>query len=280
MRTRPHVIALTLLLAAVSTACANATGDGSYYSETFRGREGWYGYEKEKPKKKDKAKKKASPAQEPMRLLSRDELKKLDVEALNKYIDRLEKKAISSPTEENVYHYWEAWDVGRKKAHSFTAASQYIWQKYPELTTERDNPTSNPGKLALHGIRTDEMQQKLRSNADSYALLYFYSPTCSFCDTQSSINRYFTDITGWTIKGIDITQNPTLAARFNINTTPTMLLISKGRDDWFPIASGVTTMDDLEKRVFRAVRLLNGETKPEDYTIYDYQKGGAFDPSK
>jgi len=34
----------------------------------------------------------------------------------------------------------------------------------------------------------------------------------------------------------------------------------------------------MEERIYRGIRLLEGETNVENYSTYDYQKGGALDP--
>jgi conjugal transfer pilus assembly protein TraF len=33
----------------------------------------------------------------------------------------------------------------------------------------------------------------------------------------------------------------------------------------------------MEDKIYRGIRLLAGEITPQEYSIYDFQKGGAFD---
>ena len=46
-----------------------------------------------------------------------------------------------------------------------------------------------------------------------------------------------------------------------------------------PVAVGVTTLDEIEQRLYRGIRLLGGEITPEEFNMYEYQRGGGFDPS-
>ena len=72
-------------------------------------------------------------------------------------------------------------------------------------------------------------------------------------------------------------QNPELAARLGVNTTPSLILIRKGNEGYIPVSTGVTTLDDMEQRLYRGIRFLNGETTPENWSLYEFQKGQGFD---
>ena len=82
---------------------------------------------------------------------------------------------------------------------------------------------------------------------------------------------------GWQIKPIDLQQNPELAARLGVDTTPSLILIKKGNDGYIPVSTGVTALDDIEVRLYRGIRLLNGDTTPENWSLYGFQKGQGFD---
>ena len=72
-------------------------------------------------------------------------------------------------------------------------------------------------------------------------------------------------------------ENPELAAKVGVETTPSVILIKKGVKDHFPVSAGVITSDEIEDKTYRAVRLLNGEITPQEYSLHDFQKGGGFD---
>jgi len=109
-------------------------------------------------------------------------------------------------------------------------------------------------------------------------LLFFVGQGCGFCDKQAAILAYFVEKYGWQIKPIDIGQHTTLASRFNVTTTPTLVLIKNGTEQSMPVSVGVVAQSELERKLYQAIRYLGGETNIETFQTYDYQKGGALDP--
>jgi conjugal transfer pilus assembly protein TraF len=196
------------------------------------------------------------------------------------FADAIKKQAVQKPSEENVKNYYEVQEVARKKALAFTNVAQYIWQKYPELSTRKDYPITTPGNLARVAQINDERQRKLQENQDEFAMVYFSRPDCSYCGEQSKILDWFTKTTNWTVKTVNINKNPGLAAKFNIETTPTIIIIQKGNQDYFPVSVGVISADEIEDKTYRAVRLLKGEITPEEYSLYDFQRGGSYDTNR
>ena len=112
---------------------------------------------------------------------------------------------------------------------------------------------------------------------DDFGLLFFYSPTCEYCEEQEQIMRYFEDRYGWEIKRIDFTQESTLADMFGVTIVPTILLVYRNSKEAIPVSAGVISLSEMEDKIYRGIRLLAGEITPEEYSIYDFQKGGGFD---
>ena len=77
-----------------------------------------------------------------------------------------------------------------------------------------------------------------------------------------------------------LTVIPGLAAKFSVEITPTLILIQKGNQDYLPVSAGVISADEIEDKAYRAVRLLKGDISPEEYSLYEFQKGGSFDVKK
>ena len=82
---------------------------------------------------------------------------------------------------------------------------------------------------------------------------------------------------GWEIKRIDRDVNPSLAARLGVESVPALILIYKGSREHIPVSAGVASLSDIEERLYRGIRLLKGETTPENWSLYDFQKGQGFD---
>jgi conjugal transfer pilus assembly protein TraF len=193
-------------------------------------------------------------------------------------LQAFQKKAIMEPSVENLRDYMTMQDIARRKAAEFAMVTNYTLQANPELDLNRDYPLATPGRSARTRLQQQEIQTRLASARKDHALIYFYSPSCAYCQEQDGILRYFVDRHGWEIKPVNIEEQPSLAARFNVQTTPSMLLIQRGNADYLPAAVGVVSLDTLEDRLFRGVRLLGGEITPQEYAMYDFQRGGAMDP--
>ena len=121
------------------------------------------------------------------------------------------------------------------------------------------------------------MSERIIRAKEDYGLLFFYSPTCEYCEEQEKIMKFFESQNGWEIKRIDFTGERGLAERFGVTIVPTILLIYRESKEAIPVSAGVIAMSEMEDKIYRGVRLLAGEITPEEYSIYDFQKGGAFD---
>lgn len=194
-------------------------------------------------------------------------------------LNGIQKKAVQTPNEKNILEYLTLQDVARRKALAYTNASMFVNQKYSDrFNTNRDYPTAAPGVSAKVVAQRTEVSGTIAGAVNDHALLFFTAEGCSFCDKQAAILAYFADKYPMEIKRVDIHQNTAAAARFNITTTPTLLLIKNGTRQYMPVSVGVVAVSDLEKKVYKAIRYLAGDTDIDTFQTYDYQKGGAYDP--
>jgi conjugal transfer pilus assembly protein TraF len=189
------------------------------------------------------------------------------------------KNALQQPTEENVLDYKRLETIARLRAVRFAGVATLVNLKHPELSTLRDAPSVNPGLRARRQVEAEEIDTTLSAARSEFALLYFTSPGCPFCIEQDGILRYFTSKHGWEIKRIDVTREPRAAELFRISTTPTLVLVQRDADAALPVGVGVVGLSALERNVFRGVRLLSGTVSEEDLWLFDYQRGGGFDPA-
>jgi len=233
----------------------------------------WY----ETPPKEEAKKDKPETPQPTVPEYTTEELMTMDADKLKGYYETVTKEAVRLPTEENVTRSYRVLDVIRRKTRAFMNVSEMVWQKNPALTTARDNPITSPGRRAMTRVKGDERQQELAAARTRYALLYFRSDSCSFCEAQDQIMPYLVSRIGWQVKPIDIDANAQLATRLGVDTTPSLVLIRKGSQDFFPVTAGVASVEEIEQHLFRAVRLIEGATSPENFNLYDFQKGGGYD---
>lgn len=204
----------------------------------------------------------------------------MDTDKLREYAEKVTKEAIRIPTEKNVKRHYLVQDLIRRKALAFTNVSELVWQKHPELTTAKDNPITAPGRNALTRAQVEERRKELSQARKDFALLYFRSDTCKFCQAQDQIIPHIAVRLGWQVKPINISTSPVLADQLGVETTPSLVLIRKGSKDFIPVTTGVASVTEIEAHLFRAIRLLRGETTPGNFNLYEFQKGGGYDVQK
>lgn len=270
-----RTLALALLLLCL-TLSAHADGPTAgqpprFYHDAKRG---WFWYELPPPE----AKKKGAPQQPSLADHTMDELWEMHPDDFQALLLALQKKAVQRPSEANVLDYLTMQDIARRKAAAYANVAGYVIQTHPGLDLGSDYPVTAPGVVARVRQQQEEVGRVILAARDDHALLFFTRSTCPYCVEQEQILRFFTDRYQWQVKTIDADAEPGLAARFGVTTTPALLLISRQRPDSLPVAVGVVSLDELEQKLYRAVRLLRGEITPTEYSLYDFQKGGGLDP--
>lgn len=241
----------------------------AYHAEVGKG---WWWYE-DPPETEPENK----PKEHSLPDYSPEELWTMDPDRLRDYAETVKKEAVRLPSEANVRRHYQVQDIIRRKAVAFANASELVWQKHPELSVAKDVPMAAPGRNAVTREKVEEREQMLAAGRDEFALLYFRAEGCPFCEEQEAILGYFRKRFGWNMKVIDIDQNPALAGRLGVETAPTLMLIRRGSPDYLPITVGVASAAEIEARLYRGIRLLRGEVTPENFNLYDFQKGGGFD---
>lgn len=264
---------------------ALSAGQSGYYRDSQKG--WWWGERTVEEEPEQKEEKKVAPKKEeqepwvppPLSAYKYDDVWNMHPDQFYELQEAYKKKAVQDPSYENTKDYYELSEIARKKSSAFTSASQYVWQKHPELTVAKDYPIATPGNMSRVANISGERRAVLRKNQDKYALIFFWKPGCSYCEDQKKILSWFESQTGWIVKPVNILENPRAAAKVGVEITPTTILIKKGSKDHFPVSAGVISAEEVEDKTYRAVRLLNGEITPQEYSTYDFQKGGGFDPN-
>lgn len=287
---RHRVIATMMLLGiavaftAVLSAAPRAGADDRYYKESDQPGF-WWGKDPLEEKPEEEPHKMESPKEEKkaerrvpkLSDYTMQQLWEMHPDEFQALTDEFKKKAVQYPTEGNVKDFYTLVDVGRRKAVAFMDVQQLVLQKSPELSMARDNSYLAPAMTANRKLE-QEVRNRVEAARDDYALIYFYQDGCPYCEEQSGILKYLVDSRHWNVKPVNIVKQPDLAARFNVTVTPTILLIKRGSDDYLPLGTGLMTLDQLEGGIYNGMRLIEGEIKPEQYGMREYQKGGTLDP--
>jgi conjugal transfer pilus assembly protein TraF len=279
---------LLALAAPVFCRAAEPVDDGSagggFYDSSPK--KGWYWYhdpaaQPEKPEPPEE-KKPAVPDEQAMEKkdFTKEELYDMAPVQFQGLLKERLNTAVQYPTEGHVMDYLTMQDIARRKAAAFSSAVQFVTQKNASLFSVNDvYPTALPGVEARTQMKQQEIGETITRAKDNHAILFFWRPGCGFCDTQTGILKYFTEKYDWKIKPINIQEQAGLAARFNITSPPTLLLIRQGSDQYMPISVGVVSLAEMEVKCYQAIRYLKGDTRIDTYTNSEFEMGGSLDPT-
>lgn len=180
-------------------------------------------------------------------------------------------------TVEAVSDFWRLQDFARRKARAFAGVTQLAMLVHPELNAKSANPMVGDARAALGAQKETVRKAYLRQQAPHYALVMFSRESCGYCRVQWPIVQRFQEDFGWQIIRQDLDVHPELGARFGVDVTPTTMIIRRGSPQRMVIASGVEAYPNLAQMAYQAVRLLNGDIRPEQFMTGAGEEGGFFD---
>lgn len=240
--------------------------------------QGWAFY-KDPPKDPEPAPPKMAPPPAPAPLPDEDSaLMAMHPKALRALYTAHLEHAVWQPTPEHVANVLRIQNVLRRKAAAFAAVSQYVLLQDNEMNVARAYPATSLGQQARREQVKADIRRTLQANRDRFALLFFTRPGCRFCTAQAGVVKQFQARYGWTVRELDLAQDPHLAVRFGIEYTPTLVLIARGKDSHFPVAVGVEALTTIERNVDRGIRVLSGTLRPEQFFTAGPDLGGVLDP--
>lgn len=208
-----------------------------------------------------------------------DQLRRMTPEAVGDIMEQQLAYAIASEEVGEVAAYYTLLDFVRRRSRTFTALTSIAMLQNPALNARTDYPVTNAGRTVKSRERKHERNQRLIREGHGYALIMFSSEGCGYCGVQWGTIQAFKDATGWAIRRLDVAEFPGRAARFNIEATPTTILIKKGSDAWFPVSVGLESLPVISDNAYRAIRLLSGEINQQQFFNYESDDGGFFDPN-
>jgi len=270
-------IAMAILLFAIVPAYAGAA------DETKEGyidsRREWYFYKKEKIKPDTDEKKVEQKPAPSVSEMSVTDLWNMHPDQFKDLIEATHKRMVQYPEDDKAMGEWVYLkDIARRKSMAVASSESAYIQRHPEYNMSKDNPISSPGRAVLYKEQRDTIESRIRLEKENFGMIFFYEPGCGYCEEQSNILRYFIKKYNWDIKGVDITRELNAKTQFNIVTTPTLLLVQRSSGESMTISVGVVSLDEIEGTLYRSIRLLNKEITPEQWNVYDFQKGGLMDP--
>ena len=278
IRINAILIILCLIISAGRPALAD-DNDVNFYKEK---KTGWWWYQDPKPEIKNKEEEKFN--LKPVKIMPSitgipdETLWNLHPDQFQELLLELQKKAVQNPTESTMADYTRMLDMARRKSVVFANASVLYVQQHPEYDVAAADPITTPGRVATTKQTAQDIEDKINWAAGNYGIIYFYSPECQYCEAQTPILKYFVEKYKWEIQPYDTKTDSKVAEAFNVTVTPTILIVGRKNGEYLIVSSGVISLPDMEERIYRGIRLLEGETSVENYSTYDYQTGGALDP--
>lgn len=206
------------------------------------------------------------------------ELSKMLPQDIEKLLHDYRENAIRDLTEDSVLWYYQLQDFARRKSAEFASLTEIVMLKNPSLNLQAGYPVNPAGMADRYRQRSNEIRLRLAVERDRAALLLLTRKACKYCETQRKILKHFKNAHGWEISEIDLDERPSAIEMFNINFTPTTLIVIRDTNEWMPVAVGVESVPRIEESSYRALRLIFNETTPGQFTLQQSQHGTVFDP--
>lgn len=211
---------------------------------------------------------------------TQNEMMKMHPDFIAVILDEHHKYAIQTLKEKDYENYMFVLDVARRKAAAATSLHGLAILNNPELNPNTDYPITNSARTSRKRESEKIINTRLRQESSEYALGFFVSETCTYCRDQMPAIRLFQDKTGWQVSNIDIQKRPDLAERFEVTSTPQIVLIKRNSNLWKKVSIGVESLPKIEQNTYKTIRLIEGEITPSQFNTVKSQDGGYFDTGK
>ena len=277
------------MLIAVIGCSAGAWGATPIQAADANWKGGWFNYKYEPPPKEEPEAKAQAPtpqaqAAEPSAPLdyNTEQLWNMHPDRFQEHLDQSLKWSVKTLKPQDMERYRKLEDIARRKARAFAAVKGYLNEtnRNRETDFDQDFPLNNPGRDEKTKKEKAARAELFRNRAGEYGLIYFHSVTCAACQKQTEILKWFrSEHPSWVMESVEVSQNPRMTRRFNVQSTPTLVLLRKGDSDPTNIAIGVVDAGELEQRLYRAIRIKEGAVEPQEFYLSDSERGGPFDPN-
>jgi conjugal transfer pilus assembly protein TraF len=276
-------ILITALLILI-TAGFDIQAQETYFDNQEK--KGFYNYEiikKEVPEKKKQPEPKENNQMPfpPKLQLSTRELMTMHPDIFTALLDDYHKKAMTTLSVEDAGDVYQMQKIAIARARGYSNVMSILTQK-EVAGYDQVMPTTKPGIYASAKLKKSVELNYITGKIDNYALIYFYSGSCQSCMAQSMINEELVKDIDIRIKKIDVgdLRHQKLVSMLNITSTPTMYLIKKGEPGEMQIASGVVSVPNIINRLYKTIRLLEGDSSPQNFNLNAKDEGTVLDYTK
>jgi len=192
-----------------------------------------------------------------------DRLDEMTPSQIRKLRDKVLEIAVMNPTYENVKEYKRLELYIVKKADRFQRVAQLVAMTDPEIASYGGMiPSETPSRVVYAKEKRARILKKLSQYRNRAGLLIAVRKTCPYCRVlKEVIAMYFIPRTGWSVKYVDIDENPGFAYNMNVYAVPDIFLAVMDEKPFvLRIATGSVSYGELIERIYMGLEV--------------YEKGG------
>ncbi len=200
-------------------------------------------------------------------------------EQIRKLYTEVHEYHVMQPTMDTATDLLILENVLAKKTRGAASVKAMAALHHPELTGVFENPTAPSIKSLVRQNNAQMVSDRLHDSHNDHALLLFTQPGCKQSEAFKGSIDLFKEQFGWDVAEIDISKDFRSANRFNIQGTPTTILIKRGDKNWLPIAQNAIPYTTLTQNINQGIRYLSGEINEKQWLTSDVQTNSYFDPT-
>jgi len=154
--------------------------------------------------------------------------------------------------------YMKLQGVAMRRAKQFQETWVEVVSQNPVLDeTVKRSPTQAGTFLEVVAERGDR-NRVIAEMAQNMGLIYFYSPTCPYCEKEKEILNAFVEKWQWkNITAINIVENPRSAQEYGVQTIPDLWVVGNvnGEVNQRRLKAGLATHSDIERGLLMAWKM-------------------------
>ncbi|WP_076415052.1 conjugal transfer protein TraF [Shewanella sp. UCD-KL12] len=281
------LVFLTCLFACIF--CSSVfSGDDAFYKAREKG---WFWHESPPIEEEEpEVKSKVEITQEVIQVQGESEPEMIEINAewLKDNIPILKMKAINNPSSENLGAFYSAQRIMIDMSSNFaTKTTDYFRKEGNFLSEEHRRPTESFMLSNFKRQRQEQSKPVLAKIGMKGGLWFFYSSTCPYCKKQLplmkiladyyEVNVLYVSLDGGVLPGIpedNVVYDTTgqVALDFNIQVTPTTVLVSNDGQSFEMIAQGAASLDKIQTQLIANAHTMDWITD-EEYQSAQHIRG-------
>ena len=182
-----------------------------------------------------------------------DKLDKMKPSEIKKLREEALEIAVANPTYENVKEYYKLQVWILKKSEKFQKMASLVVMTDPEVASFAGMiADTKPSRVAYLSAEWERMYKKVLSYKNRAGLLVAVKKECPYCKAfKDMADAYFIPRTGWSIKYVDIGENPVFATNLQVYAVPDIFLAVMGEKPFvLRIATGFVSYETLIERIY------------------------------